>query len=55
MVQSIEDLAKIIDHFDQYPLITQKLADYKIFKEAFYLFQNKEHLTVDGLKKNSCT
>ena len=27
-IQSIKDLAKIMDHFDRYPLITQKLADY---------------------------
>jgi hypothetical protein len=27
-VQSTNDLAKIIEHFDRYPLITQKLADF---------------------------
>jgi hypothetical protein len=27
-VYSIEDLAVIVDHFDKYPLISQKLADY---------------------------
>lgn len=27
-VYSIEDLAVLIDHFDKYPLISQKLADY---------------------------
>lgn len=28
-VNSVKDLAIIIEHFDKYPLITQKLADYK--------------------------
>jgi hypothetical protein len=47
-VQSTKDLAKLIQHFDQYPLITQKLADYQLFKEAYYLVLNKEHLTLSG-------
>jgi len=34
-VRSNKDLAVIIDHFDKYPLITQKLADYLLFKQAF--------------------
>ena len=50
-VQSVKDLKKIIDHFDKYPLITQKFADYKLFKEAFNLILNKEHLTINGLRK----
>jgi hypothetical protein len=50
-VQSIKDLAIIIDHFDKYPLITQKRADYEIFKQVFYLISRKEHLTMEGLNK----
>ena len=50
-VSSIKDLKVIIDHFDKYPLITKKLSDYKLFKEAFYLVQNQEHLTMEGLRK----
>ena len=30
---------------------TQKQADYLLFKQAFNLFINKEHLTMDGLSK----
>ena len=41
----------IIPHFDKYPLVTQKLADYILFKEIVNLMKNKEHLTLDGLKK----
>lgn len=41
----------IIPHFDKYPLVTQKLADYILFKEIVSLMINKEHLTLDGLNK----
>ena len=40
-IQSLKDLAVIIDHFDKYPLITQKLADYKLFIKAVELIQSK--------------
>jgi len=50
-VQSVKDLAKVIDHFDKYPLITKKLADYKLFRQAFMLILNKEHRTMEGLRK----
>jgi hypothetical protein len=46
-VGSIQDIAIIIKHFDKYPLVTQKLADYLLFKQAFELMSRKEHLTVD--------
>ena len=50
-VQSIKELKIIIDHFDKYPLITQKLADYKQFKYAYSIVKKKEHLTNEGLRK----
>ena len=50
-VRSLKDLIKIIDHFDKHPLITQKLADYLLFKQAYELILKKEHLTVEGLEK----
>jgi len=50
-VNSIKDLAIIIEHFDKYPLITQKLADYKLFKQAVELIKRKEHLRVEGFKQ----
>ena len=34
-VESIKDLAKVIHHFDNYPLITKKYADYILFKKAY--------------------
>jgi hypothetical protein len=44
-------LAKIIPHFDKYPLKTQKLADYLLFREVVMMMKRGEHLTVEGLKK----
>ena len=32
-------------------MITQKRADYELFKQAFTLILNKEHLTEEGLAK----
>ena len=50
-VSSVKDLQVIIDHFDKHPLITQKRADYELFKQALELIQNKEHLTNEGIQK----
>jgi len=46
-VFSIQDLNIILNHFDQYPLITKKCADYLLFKEALVLIKNKKHLTIE--------
>ena len=51
-VSSVKDLRVIIDHFDKYPLITDKWSDYQLFKQAFKLLERQEHLTIEGLKKN---
>ena len=48
-VESLAGLDIIINHFDKYPLITKKQADYKLFKLAHNLIKNKSHLTKDGL------
>lgn len=51
-VDKLKDILEvIIPHFDKYPPVTQKLADYILFKEIVSLMKNKEHLTLDGLKK----
>ena len=50
-VSSVKDLQVIIDHFDKYPLITQKLADYLLFKRPFELVKRKEHITTKGLNQ----
>jgi len=50
-VYSIKELQVIIDHFNKYPLITNKLSDYLIFKKCFELIKNGEHLNEKGLLK----
>ena len=50
-VSSIKDISLILNHFDKYPLITQKRADYLLFKKAFEIIQRKEHRTLEGLHK----
>jgi len=51
IVNSLNDLQIIIEHFDKYSLITQKQADYQLFKRAFELIKNKNHLTPDGFRQ----
>ena len=50
-ISSQKDLQFVIDHFDKFRLITQKEADYELLKQAFILIKNKEHITLQGLKK----
>jgi len=49
-VSSFKDMSAIIKFFNEYPLITQKWADYLLFKKAYELILNKQHLTLEGLK-----
>ena len=41
----------IVDHFDNYPLVTVKKMDYTLFKECFNIIKDKKHLTHEGLLK----
>lgn len=51
-VESVKEIVNnIIPHFQKYPLITQKLADYLLFKDVVDMMINKEHLTKEGLNK----
>jgi len=50
-VTSEMDLEVIINHFDKYPLISQKQTDFLLFKQSFDLIKMKSHLTLDGLIK----
>lgn len=52
VVRNFDDIYNIvIPHFDEYPLLTQKQADFLLFKEIAFLMKNKEHLTPEGLLK----
>lgn len=50
-IKSVKDLKVILEHFDKYPLITQKQGDFILFKMAFNLVKTKEHLKMEGLNK----
>ena len=51
-VSSISDLNDvIIPHFLNYPLLTKKQADFKLFKLVIDLINLKEHLTTEGINK----
>lgn len=51
-VESLESIWKVlIPFFDQYPLITQKLGDYLLFKDVIKIIKDKAHLTEIGLAK----
>lgn len=52
MVRSLKEITQVVlPHFDKYPLITQKYADYLLFKEVIAIMERKEHLTLEGLNK----
>jgi len=50
-VRSLEDILKIITHFDNYPLITQKKADFMLFKQIILKIVEGEHLSAKGLQE----
>ena len=51
-VSSVKDLTNIvIPFFSNYPLLTQKAADFLLFKAIVNLIINKNHLTVEGLNQ----
>jgi hypothetical protein len=50
-VSGLDDLNLIIDHFDNYPLLTCKHSDYLLFKEVLNLMKEGKHLTLEGLNR----
>lgn len=48
-VNTVNELKKIIIHFEEYLLLTQKRADYDLFKKVVFILDNKKHLTQKGL------
>jgi len=48
-VDSIKEIPVILNHFDNYPLLTQKLTDYLIFKKCFEIIKRNDHLSEKGL------
>ena len=51
-VQSLRDIINvIIPHFDQYPLITQKRADYLLFKQGIELLNLKARSNIESIQE----
>ena len=51
-VNSLKDLTTvIIPHFEKYPLITQKAADFTLFKQIVELNNKEAHRTIEGLQQ----
>ena len=44
-VTSMKDMLRVIEHFNKYPLRTQKQIDFLLFTKAYDLIINKSHLT----------
>lgn len=52
MIQSLRDITNvIIPHFDKYPLITQKKADFILFKQGVELLNLKVHNEIEGIHR----
>lgn len=51
MVQSLQELGVIVEHFNKFPLLTKKRVDFELFTQIFNLINQKEHLTLPGLVK----
>ena len=49
-VFTLKDLMTIINHFDQYPLLTQKRTDFEFLKKIILMMGNKEHITLEGFR-----
>jgi len=51
IVESIKDLKVLINHFDNYPLISSKLSDYLLFKQCFEMIKHKKYKIEEGIFK----
>jgi hypothetical protein len=51
-VSKLKDLTDVIlPHFNDYTLLTQKAEDFRLFKMVVFNLVNKDHLTMEGLRK----
>ena len=50
-VSTIKNLKVIIQHFEDYSLLTDKQSDFLLFKETVELIESGEHLTLQGLNR----
>ncbi|KAF5868402.1 putative uncharacterized 49.1 kda protein in nd3 [Botrytis fragariae] len=51
-VTSVKDLVLVVlPHFESYPLLTQKLGDFLLFKQVVLMLEAKEHSSLEGVIK----
>ena len=50
-IASIKDLQVVIDHLTRYPLITQKRADFELFKAVVEIKKSGRHTTLTGIQE----
>jgi len=51
-VTSVKELVDIVlPHFEAYPLLTQKFADFLLFKQVVIMLEAKEHSSLEGIMK----
>jgi hypothetical protein len=51
-VTSVKGLINVVlPHFESYPLLTQKFADYLLFKQVVLMLEAKEHSSLEGIFK----
>jgi len=51
-IKTVENLTQVvIPHFDNYPLLTQKLADFQLFKQIVIIMSRKGHLNQEGFEE----
>lgn len=50
-IDSKKDLLNLINHLERCPLLTQKAADFILFKQVVELMNNKAHLKMEGFNQ----
>ena len=50
-VSSKEEFKLIEEHFNKFPLKSQKKADYELFIKVLEIIRRKQHLTLEGLRQ----
>jgi len=51
VVQSLEGIKVIVEHFKKYLLLTKKREGYELFAQIVTFIEKKEHLTLSGIHK----
>lgn len=49
IISSNKELLILVKHIENYPLLTQKGADFLLFKKVVEIVENKAHLNIEGL------